>query len=277
MSEPYVINQAEGDGWTSLLGDSCERLAELGDESVDLSIYSPPFASLYTYSPSVRDIGNCATWEEFFEHYGFVIRELFRVTKPGRNSFVHVADISTTKATHGVTGLRDLSGAVIAAHVAVGWPQSRLAERLGWTPPNFSSLIRAERAQVEQRTAAAVAKLYDQLWQVSPEGPSAARARRHAARRGWPGPLAWDDETIDDPAAAPDRGPSRAPMGEIDPAAVEALVAGRLTAADVRPAERYAAILQLSREGRSAADIAAWIGASQRTVERVLAAGRAAS
>lgn len=121
MSEPYVTDQAEGDGWTSLLGDSCERLSELGDDSVDFSCYSPPFASLYTYSPSARDIGNCATWEEFFQHYGFVIRELFRATKPGRNSFVHVADIATTKATHGVTGLRDLSGAVIAAHVAAGW------------------------------------------------------------------------------------------------------------------------------------------------------------
>jgi hypothetical protein len=121
MTAPYITDKATGDGWTSLLGDSCERLAELADNSVDLSVYSPPFASLYTYSPSERDIGNCATWDEFFAHYGFVIREMLRVTKPGRNSCVHVADIATTKATHGVTGLRDLSGAVIAAHIAAGW------------------------------------------------------------------------------------------------------------------------------------------------------------
>lgn len=121
MTAPYITDEAHGDGWTSLLGDSCERMAELADNSVDLSIYSPPFASLYTYSPSERDIGNCATWEEFFTHYNFVIREMLRVTKPGRNSFVHVADVATTKATHGVTGLRDLSGATIAAHVEAGW------------------------------------------------------------------------------------------------------------------------------------------------------------
>lgn len=177
------------------------------------------------------------------------------------------------------SALVDSAGTVrrLRALVAVGWPQARLAERIGWTDANLSALIRGERAQVEQRTADAVVKLYDQLWQVSPEGLSAARARRHAARRGWAGPLAWDDETIDDPAAGPDRGPSRAPMGEVDPAAVEALVAGRLTAADVRPAERYAAILELAREGRSSADIAAWIRTTERTVLRARAAGRVAS
>ncbi|MDP9145234.1 MAG: site-specific DNA-methyltransferase [Actinomycetota bacterium] len=121
MSAPSATDEAHGDMWTSLLGDSCERLGELADNSVDLSLYSPPFASLYTYSPSERDIGNCANWDEFFIHYGFVIRELLRATKPGRNSFVHAADTATTKATHGVTGLRDLTGAVIKAHVDAGW------------------------------------------------------------------------------------------------------------------------------------------------------------
>lgn len=121
MTAPYLTDDANGNGWVSLLGDSCERMAELADESVDLSCYSPPFASLYSYSASERDLGNCATREEFFEHYRFVIAEMLRVTKPGRNSCVHVADIATTKATHGLTGLYDLSGAVIAAHVDAGW------------------------------------------------------------------------------------------------------------------------------------------------------------
>lgn len=117
----YRTDQASGDGWTALLGDSCERLDELTDESVDLSVYSPPFASLYTYSASERDLGNCASRDEFFAHYRFVVDELLRVTKPGRNSCVHVADIATTKATHGTAGLYDLSGATIAAHVDAGW------------------------------------------------------------------------------------------------------------------------------------------------------------
>lgn len=121
MIDNYETDQATGDGWTLNLGDSCERLGELADESVDLSVYSPPFAGLYSYSPSPRDLGNCSNTDEFLVHYRFVIDELLRATKPGRNSCVHVADVATTKATHGVTGLYDLSGDVIRAHVAAGW------------------------------------------------------------------------------------------------------------------------------------------------------------
>lgn len=121
MTAPYLTDQATGDGWTLNLGDSCERLAELADDSVDLSVYSPPFASLYVYSASERDLGNCASRDEFFAHYRFVVDEMLRVTKPGRNTCVHVADIATTKATHGTSGLYDLSGAVIREHVDAGW------------------------------------------------------------------------------------------------------------------------------------------------------------
>lgn len=121
MIDDYETDEAHGVSWTMMLGDSCERLAELSDDSVDLSIYSPPFAGLFVYSASPRDLGNCASTPEFVEHYGYVIRELLRVTKPGRNSCVHVADVATTKATHGVTGLYDLPGDVIRAHVAAGW------------------------------------------------------------------------------------------------------------------------------------------------------------
>ena len=56
----YITDEAEGSGWRLMLGDSCERLAELDDDSIDFSVYSPPFASLFTYSPSDRDLGNCA-------------------------------------------------------------------------------------------------------------------------------------------------------------------------------------------------------------------------
>lgn len=121
MIDDYRADQATGNGWELLLGDSCERLAELADDSVGLSVYSPPFAGLYSYSPSPRDLGNCSGVDEFLAHYSFVIRELLRVTMPGRNSCVHVADVATTKATHGVTGLYDLSGDVIRAHVEAGW------------------------------------------------------------------------------------------------------------------------------------------------------------
>jgi DNA modification methylase len=121
MSEPYLTDDAHGDLWRLMLGDSCERLAELPDESVDLSVYSPPFASLFTYSPSERDLGNSASRAEFIEHYGYIIRENLRLTKPGRIACIHVQQLTTTKVTHGYTGLTDFRGDVIRAYVDNGW------------------------------------------------------------------------------------------------------------------------------------------------------------
>ncbi len=117
----YTTAEESGTNWTLKLGDSCERLAEIDENSVDLSVYSPPFASLFTYSPSLRDLGNASTRDEFIEHYGFIIREVLRVTKPGRISCVHVQQLTSTKTTHGVIGLTDFRGQVIQAHVDNGW------------------------------------------------------------------------------------------------------------------------------------------------------------
>jgi DNA modification methylase len=118
---PYVTAEESGKGWKLLLGDSCERLAEVSTDSVDLAIYSPPFASLYTYSPSVRDLGNSGSRAEFFAHYSFVISEMLRVTKPGRINAVHVQQLTTTKTTHGIVGLTDFRGEVIRAYQELGW------------------------------------------------------------------------------------------------------------------------------------------------------------
>lgn len=120
-TSPYVTDDAEGDGWKLMLGDSCERLSELADNSIDLSVYSPPFASLYTYSPSERDLGNSGTDDEFFAHYRFIIDEVLRVTKPGRNSCVHVQQVTLSKANHGFVGMKDFRGDVIRAHQEAGW------------------------------------------------------------------------------------------------------------------------------------------------------------
>src|SRR5689334_16795203 len=98
---------ATGEGWELRNGDSCEELPTIAAASVDLSVYSPPFSSLFTYSASDRDIGNCSTQSEFFEHFGFVIRELLRVTKPGRNTCVHVAQVAAQLAKDGFIGLID--------------------------------------------------------------------------------------------------------------------------------------------------------------------------
>lgn len=111
----YITDEAHGDNWSLLLGDSCERLRELDTDSVDLSVCSPPFASLFTYSPSIRDLGNCASRGEFLQHYGFIIREQLRVTKPGRLACIHVQQLTTTKSTDGYMGMTDFRGQVIAA------------------------------------------------------------------------------------------------------------------------------------------------------------------
>lgn len=134
----YITDQAEGQNWRLLLGDSCERLAEIETDSVDLSICSPPFASLFVYSPSVRDLGNSSTRTEFLEHYSFIIREQLRVTKPGRNACVHVQQLSTTKATHGHVGLTDFRGDVIRAFQDAGWIY--YGETTVWKDPQAQSI-----------------------------------------------------------------------------------------------------------------------------------------
>lgn len=117
----YVTDDAEGENWRLMLGDACERLAEIPDDSIGLSVYSPPFASLFTYSPSLRDLGNASSRQEFLEHYGFIIGHILRATMPGRITCVHVQQLTTTKVTHGHTGLTDFRGDVIRAYLDAGW------------------------------------------------------------------------------------------------------------------------------------------------------------
>jgi len=109
------------DGWVAMLGDSCKRLQEIEADSVDLSVYSPPFEDLFTYSNSPRDLGNSKGSAEFFAHYAFIIREVLRVTKPGRMTCVHTSDIPAMAARDGYIGIKDFPGAVIRAHEAEGW------------------------------------------------------------------------------------------------------------------------------------------------------------
>jgi hypothetical protein len=119
--QPYVTDDAYGGAWQLMLGDSYERLAEIGDNTVGLSVYSPPFASLFTYSPSDRDLGNSATRAEFFDHYGYIIDHMLRVTMPGRVSAVHCQQVATQKARDGYVGLTDFRGDIIRAHTERGW------------------------------------------------------------------------------------------------------------------------------------------------------------
>ena len=119
--QPYIEDVDGDDRWTLMLGDSCERLAEIGDNTIDFSIYSPPFASLFTYSPSDRDLGNSRNRGEFHEHYGYIVRELLRVVKPGRLVAVHCQQLATQKWKDGNIGLSDFRGELIRSHVDNGW------------------------------------------------------------------------------------------------------------------------------------------------------------
>ena len=117
----YREDTVSGEMWTAMLGDSVERLKEIDADSVDLSVYSPPFADLYTYTDSERDLGNSRDWSEFFGHYAYIIRGVLRVTKPGRLTCVHVSDIPAMAQKDGYIGVRDFPGAVIRAYEAEGW------------------------------------------------------------------------------------------------------------------------------------------------------------
>jgi len=116
-----VISQSSGDGWHLYNADCVDVLSGLPPESVHYTIYSPPFASLYTYSASSRDMGNCANSEEFLEQFSFLMPELLRVTKPGRLMSMHCMLLPTSKARDGFIGLSDFRGDLIRAAIKAGW------------------------------------------------------------------------------------------------------------------------------------------------------------
>ena len=115
------INQASGDGWTAFNGDCVEVMEGIPERSIDYSIFSPPFASLYTYSNSPRDMGNCRDDAEFFAHFAHLIRQLRRVMKPGRNVSFHCMLLPTSKERDGYIGLKDFRGDLIRAFQAEGF------------------------------------------------------------------------------------------------------------------------------------------------------------
>ncbi len=120
MVETHVIDQKHGKNFTMYLGDSCEVLRGIPDNSIHYSITSIPFASLYTYSNSERDLGNSRTYSEFWEHYEFLIKQWVRVMMAGRLISVHCMNLPTSKERDGYIGLRDFRGDVIRGMQAAG-------------------------------------------------------------------------------------------------------------------------------------------------------------
>jgi hypothetical protein len=118
-----VIDQAHGEGWAFYNAECVDFASGLPENSIDFSIYSPPFSSLYIYSESAFDMGNVANDAEFIERYRFMIREKLRVTRPGRLTAIHVKDLVfyQNSSERGDAGLRPFSDMCVQAHIEEGW------------------------------------------------------------------------------------------------------------------------------------------------------------
>lgn len=116
-----VLDQTITDRFALYHGDCAEVIRGIPNDSIHYSVFSPPFASLYTYSNSPRDMGNVRNDAEFFAHYAWLIREQFRVMRPGRLVSVHCMDMPTSKERDGYIGLRDFRGDIIRAYQAAGF------------------------------------------------------------------------------------------------------------------------------------------------------------
>jgi DNA modification methylase len=120
-TEAYAERTVTGDGWTMHHGDCVEVVSKMDSDSVGFSVFSPPFASLYTYSASDRDMGNCRTHSEFYEHFRFLVAELLRVTMPGRLCSFHCMNLPTSKERDGYIGITDFRGELIRIFRDAGW------------------------------------------------------------------------------------------------------------------------------------------------------------
>jgi DNA modification methylase len=116
-----AIEQIITDKYALYLGDCCQVIGGLPDAKVGLSVFSPPFCNLYIYSDSECDMGNCKDSAEFFEHFSFLIGELYRVTIPGRLAVIHCKDLPRYYGRDGAAGLTDFPGEIIRAFEAKGW------------------------------------------------------------------------------------------------------------------------------------------------------------
>ena len=120
-NSPYLTDCEYGEKWKLYLGDCVEISNNIEPETIDYTIFSPPFASLYTYSNSDRDMGNSADDDQFFNHFQYLVERLFKITSPGRLLSFHCMNLPTSKQNHGYIGLRDFRGEMIKLFTDKGW------------------------------------------------------------------------------------------------------------------------------------------------------------
>jgi len=135
------LEQHIGTDFALYNGDCCEVIQSIPNDSIHLSVFSPPFADLYAYSDSPRDMGNCRNYDEFFVHFGVLIEQLMRILVPGRICAVHCMDIPSMKERDGVIGVKDFSGDIIRAFQRAGFVYH--SRTLIWKDP----LIEATRTK----------------------------------------------------------------------------------------------------------------------------------
>ena len=150
MVEIRCLNEAHGENWVAYNGDCVDIATQMPDNSVDFSVYSPPFSGLYIYNDSAADMGNSASDEEFLDHYAFLCKELYRILRPGRLVAVHCKDLVYYRNARGTAGLRDFPGMLIRAHQDAGF--------------DFHSRVTVRRCPVREMTKTkAHGLLYKQL------------------------------------------------------------------------------------------------------------------
>lgn len=115
------LGSNSGNNFVIYNGDCISVTMQMKTESVGFSIYSPPFQNIFVYSDSEADMGNCASDEEFNDHYRFLVKEIYRLTKPGRLTAVHCSDLPSSKWKDGVIGLKDFPGDIVRIHQSEGW------------------------------------------------------------------------------------------------------------------------------------------------------------
>ena len=113
LTKTHVLGQQQTDRYAIYNGDSVELIKSIPDRSVGLSVFSPPFSSLYTYSASDRDMGNCTGDDEFATHFDFLVKDLFRVMQSGRIVAIHCMNLPTSKVNDGYIGIKDFRGDLI--------------------------------------------------------------------------------------------------------------------------------------------------------------------
>lgn len=110
LKETYEMKKIVTDSYTVYNGDSVDIIKEILDNSIDLSVFSPPFSNLFTYSDSIRDMGNCENHEQFFKQTDYLLKELYRIIKPGRLVCIHSKDLAVYKGSDGYSGMYDFTG-----------------------------------------------------------------------------------------------------------------------------------------------------------------------